>query len=71
MESSFTGYLSTFSKLVVCVVMIMGRHRGLPHSLDAAGMNSYLVHAHAHTRTTYTYVYCPLLNVNIAFVCFM
>jgi Trk-type K+ transport system membrane component len=37
MEASFIGVLSTFSKLVMCIVMIMGRHRGLPHSLDAAG----------------------------------
>jgi len=28
--------MSTFSKLVICVVMLRGRHRGLPVALDRA-----------------------------------
>ncbi|KAL6068497.1 low affinity potassium transporter [Balamuthia mandrillaris] len=32
--SSFSGTLSTFSKLMITFVMLMGRHRGLPDSVD-------------------------------------
>lgn len=28
--------MSTFSKLVICVVMLRGRHRGLPVAIDRA-----------------------------------
>jgi hypothetical protein len=28
--------MSTFSKLVICIVMLRGRHRGLPVALDRA-----------------------------------
>ena len=28
--------MSTFSKLIICVVMLRGRHRGLPVALDRA-----------------------------------
>lgn len=28
--------MSTFSKLVICVIMLRGRHRGLPVALDRA-----------------------------------
>lgn len=33
---SFSGKLNTFSKLVICIVMLGGRHRGLPRSIDRA-----------------------------------
>jgi len=33
---SLSGAMSTFSKLVICVVMLRGRHRGLPVALDRA-----------------------------------
>ncbi|EFQ96947.1 high-affinity potassium transporter [Nannizzia gypsea CBS 118893] len=33
---SLSGKFSLFSKLVVCVIMIRGRHRGLPYALDRA-----------------------------------
>lgn len=34
--TSFSGQFSTFSKVVICAMMIRGRHRGLPYSLDRA-----------------------------------
>ncbi|KAK7427030.1 hypothetical protein QQZ08_006457 [Neonectria magnoliae] len=34
--TSLSGKFSTFSKLVVCAMMIRGRHRGLPYELDRA-----------------------------------
>jgi len=33
---SFSGAFHTFSKLIICAVMIRGRHRGLPVALDRA-----------------------------------
>lgn len=33
---SFSGALHTLSKLILCAVMIRGRHRGLPVALDRA-----------------------------------
>ncbi|KAJ4314156.1 hypothetical protein N0V84_009039 [Fusarium piperis] len=35
-NSSFCTEYSTFSKLVICAMMIRGRHRGLPYALDRA-----------------------------------
>ena len=35
-STSFSGVLNTFSKLVICAMMIRGRHRGLPVRLDRA-----------------------------------
>jgi len=35
-ETSFSGQLSVFSKLVICAMMIRGRHRGLPYEIDRA-----------------------------------
>lgn len=35
---SFSGALSPLSKLIVCVVMLRGRHRGLPVAIDRAVM---------------------------------
>ncbi|KAL4921682.1 cation transport protein-domain-containing protein [Aspergillus aurantiobrunneus] len=35
-STSFSAQFSTFSKLVVCALMIRGRHRGLPSQLDRA-----------------------------------
>ncbi|KAK5080558.1 hypothetical protein LTS08_007920 [Lithohypha guttulata] len=34
--TSFSGKFNTFSKLVICAMMIRGRHRGLPVRLDRA-----------------------------------
>lgn len=34
--TSFSSQFSTFSKLVICAMMIRGRHRGLPYELDRA-----------------------------------
>ena len=36
--TSFSGTFNTFSKLVICAMMIRGRHRGLPVKLDRAIM---------------------------------
>jgi len=33
---SFSGVLRTGSKLVIILVMLLGRHRGLPESVDTA-----------------------------------
>jgi len=33
---SFSGQFETFAKLVICLLMLMGRHRGLPESIDRA-----------------------------------
>lgn len=35
-NTSFSGQFNTFSKLVMCAMMIRGRHRGLPVKLDRA-----------------------------------
>ncbi|KAH9911185.1 cation transport protein-domain-containing protein [Fomitopsis serialis] len=35
---SFSGALRTLSKLIICAVMIRGRHRGLPVAIDRAVM---------------------------------
>ncbi|CAF3655608.1 unnamed protein product [Fusarium graminearum] len=35
-SASFCTEFSTFSKLVICAMMIRGRHRGLPYALDRA-----------------------------------
>ncbi|KJZ70104.1 hypothetical protein HIM_10507 [Hirsutella minnesotensis 3608] len=35
---SLSGLFGTFSKLVICAMMIRGRHRGLPYALDRAVM---------------------------------
>ncbi|KAK5949487.1 hypothetical protein OHC33_009479 [Knufia fluminis] len=37
-STSFSGTFNTFSKLVMCAMMIRGRHRGLPVRLDRAIM---------------------------------
>lgn len=34
--TSFSSQFSIFSKLVICAMMIRGRHRGLPYELDRA-----------------------------------
>ncbi|KAF2188061.1 potassium transport protein 1 [Zopfia rhizophila CBS 207.26] len=34
--TSLCGHFTTFSKLVICAMMIRGRHRGLPYALDRA-----------------------------------
>lgn len=36
--TSLSGQFTTFSKVVVCAMMIRGRHRGLPYALDRAIM---------------------------------
>ncbi|KOS43199.1 hypothetical protein ACN38_g5919 [Penicillium nordicum] len=35
-STSLSGEFTVFSKFVVCVIMIRGRHRGLPYKLDRA-----------------------------------
>ncbi|KAE8145350.1 cation transporter [Aspergillus avenaceus] len=35
-STSLSGQLSIFSKVVICAMMIRGRHRGLPYQLDRA-----------------------------------
>ncbi|KAL4896829.1 cation transport protein-domain-containing protein [Aspergillus ambiguus] len=34
--TSLSGQFSTFSKVVICAMMIRGRHRGLPYQIDRA-----------------------------------
>jgi Trk-type K+ transport system membrane component len=36
--TSLCGQFTTFSKLVICAMMIRGRHRALPYSIDRAIM---------------------------------
>lgn len=36
--TSLSGQFGIFSKLVICAMMIRGRHRGLPYQLDRAIM---------------------------------
>lgn len=36
--TSLCGQFTTFSKVIICLMMIRGRHRGLPYSLDRAIM---------------------------------
>lgn len=36
--TSLCGEFTTFSKVVICAMMIRGRHRGLPYALDRAIM---------------------------------
>lgn len=36
--TSLSGKFTTFSKIVICAMMIRGRHRGLPYALDRAIM---------------------------------
>ncbi|CAH0041876.1 unnamed protein product [Clonostachys rhizophaga] len=36
--TSLCGIFTIFSKLVICAMMIRGRHRGLPYALDRAIM---------------------------------
>ncbi|KAF9891944.1 hypothetical protein FE257_002907 [Aspergillus nanangensis] len=35
-STALSGELSTFSKVIICAMMIRGRHRGLPYQLDRA-----------------------------------
>lgn len=35
-STSLSGQFTTFSKLVICAMMIRGRHRSLPYQLDRA-----------------------------------
>ena len=35
-STSLSGQFTIFSKLVICFMMIRGRHRGLPYKLDRA-----------------------------------
>ncbi|RSM09547.1 hypothetical protein CDV31_007653 [Fusarium ambrosium] len=37
-STSLSGMFGTFSKVVICLMMIRGRHRGLPYALDRAIM---------------------------------
>jgi Trk-type K+ transport system membrane component len=32
--TSLSGHFNVFSKLVICAMMIRGRHRGLPYAID-------------------------------------
>ncbi|KAF1828968.1 potassium transport protein 1 [Decorospora gaudefroyi] len=34
--TSFSGHFSVFGKVVICAMMLRGRHRGLPYALDRA-----------------------------------
>ena len=36
--TSLSGQFTAFSKVVICAMMIRGRHRGLPYALDRAIM---------------------------------
>lgn len=36
--TSFCGQFNTFSKVVLCLMMVRGRHRSLPYALDRAIM---------------------------------
>jgi Trk-type K+ transport system membrane component len=35
-STSLSGHFTVFSKVVICAMMIRGRHRGLPYALDRA-----------------------------------
>ncbi|KAK1623569.1 cation transport protein-domain-containing protein [Colletotrichum phormii] len=47
--TSLSGEFTTFSKLVICAMMIRGRHRGLPYSLDRAIMLPSEESSHSET----------------------
>ncbi|KAF4121861.1 LOW QUALITY PROTEIN: Trk-type K+ transport system, membrane component, partial [Geosmithia morbida] len=51
---SLCGKFKTFSKLVLCAIMIRGRHRGLPYELDRAIMlpDEHLIADRSTTRDT-------------------
>ena len=34
--TSLSGHFNTFGKVVICAMMLRGRHRGLPYALDRA-----------------------------------
>lgn len=34
--TSLCGHFNVFCKLIICAMMIRGRHRGLPYALDRA-----------------------------------
>lgn len=36
--TSLCGQFTTFGKVVICAMMIRGRHRGLPYAIDRAIM---------------------------------
>ncbi|KAJ6264478.1 hypothetical protein Dda_0624 [Drechslerella dactyloides] len=47
---SFAGEFKPLSKLVMCVIMLRGRHRGLPISLDSAVQLPCDIDGHMHSR---------------------
>ncbi|KAJ3972950.1 cation transport protein-domain-containing protein [Lentinula raphanica] len=55
---SFSGAFRPLSKLIVCLVMIRGRHRGLPVAIDRAVMlpSEYQRHDEINAETTSQYI---------------
>lgn len=53
-NASLSTEFSTFGKLVICAMMIRGRHRGLPYTLDRAIMlpDEHLIGAATRERIT-------------------
>ncbi|KAH8930445.1 TrkH-domain-containing protein [Atractiella rhizophila] len=47
---SLSGAFNTFSKLVICVVMIRGRHRGLPLAIDRSVLLPSTLEEHGEFR---------------------
>ena len=51
---SFSGALSPLSKLIVCAVMLRGRHRGLPVAIDRAVILPFEFREHEPADATVT-----------------
>ncbi|GAA5876158.1 hypothetical protein JCM16303_007040 [Sporobolomyces ruberrimus] len=59
-NASLAGVLSTLSKLVLCVLMIRGRHRGLPIAIDRAVLLPSDLEAHFDDTATALSADAPL-----------
>lgn len=58
---SFSGAFGPLSKLVVIVIMLRGRHRGLPVAVDRA--SKYLKFLYSGRPAKQGFLLCPLLVV--------
>ncbi|BGP04534.1 hypothetical protein JCM10049v2_000336 [Rhodotorula toruloides] len=55
-NASLAGVLSTLSKLIICAVMVRGRHRGLPIAIDRAVLLPSDLEKHGDdTATTFSF----------------
>lgn len=64
-NTSLSGVLSTLSKLIICAVMIRGRHRGLPIAIDRAVLLPSDLEKHGDDTATRTSVDTGDLNLRM------